>query len=194
MVESNTKKPGLLAKLKKLFARDDAKEASGAASDRTKTLNQMKADADTLIQKRQTDVEEAYNTVPSSINSKDSWGRSFSGIHEIYRKHTPFGIVKTNGREIEIEHFDLSLLELIKQHKLIPLFENINNHSIIGYYEINIATLRVSNAHKFTKEGKEHAFGILRASISKSAYEGRMSEKDLLEIDTLMLKLEKYKK
>ncbi|MCX8200276.1 MAG: hypothetical protein N3G76_02290 [Candidatus Micrarchaeota archaeon] len=210
MPDDKSKGEGLLVRLKRLFSGSEKQDAARKKEAIRKALEPVKPDIDVLSntkkpqppqKKMGADVQEialdiptannnAGSTVPLAIDESSIPVRKRPGICELYRKHTPFGIMKTNGKDIEIEHFDTRLLELLRQYRVIPVFESVDNHSIAGYYEIHPASLRLSNVRKFGTKNGEIVFGALHALVSRSVHADKISEEDSLAIDTLMLKIE----
>lgn len=220
MANNNFKKgDGLLAKLKKLFKtkKEDKESEAKRKEALRKAFDAVKSDIEALSAKKPvlTNKNEPIAiTIMESEDAKENMAEeasgnildllqqdcyeiatemrrdTFSGVHEIYKRATPFGLMKTNGRQIEFEHFDMKFYEILKVSGKVPIYRSVADLEIIGFYSISTAALQVKNEHSFIIKGRKEKMCTLRAPILRNVDKGSITEEDWLALDTIIIKIE----
>lgn len=160
MVDNSSSGKGFIQKIKSLFNKNDEKRKSN-----NDELNNL--------------LEAFRATTPKNERIIKT------GMKDIIRKYTPFGIAKIDGRKLEIEYFDIRLIDILKRFKIIPLYQNNSENAIVGFYIINVNALKASDFSTVSLNGKDVRVCTLSALILKEVERGAMREEDKITIDTV---------
>jgi len=164
MSDSNNPKSGsFIQKIKNVFSKDSEKKDSN--------------------QEELKKVLEAFRNIAPKDEEK-AIARP-STIKETIRKHTPFGVARSDGRNVEINYFDTRLIDILKRFKIIPLYASISETAVVGFYEINVNALKSSNFGTILVNDKNIHICTLIAPILREVDKEVMSEEDQVTVDTV---------